>query len=273
LEKKEMDKQKKFNEICRDIKSLKIQGASELAKKAFYAYKLIPRDSLKKKLLLLRPTEPMLDNIFQKYSGITYNELKGRLENNQDKINKEVYRLIKNNSVIFTHCHASTVVKALIYSRKKGKRFEVHNTETRPLYQGRKTSMELRKAKIPVTMFVDSAVYIALTKSLETKKTDLILIGTDAITKKGAINKVGSRVIAELAKINKIPFFIVTDSLKFTNKKIRIENRNPFEIWRTKKIKINNPAFEYIPKKYITGVISEFGNLKFKEFIKKARTN
>ncbi|MEM0465211.1 MAG: hypothetical protein QXW97_00745 [Candidatus Pacearchaeota archaeon] len=261
-----MNRLRLFNKICKEIDSLKIQGASNIAKKAFFAYKLIPKKSTIKKLLLIRPTEPMLKNIFKKYKNLSYKDLIKKLEKNQEIINRNVYSLIKNNYIIFTHCHSSTLTKALIYSKKNGKNFQVYNTETRPLFQGRKTSKELKKAEIPVTMFIDSAFLSAILKN----KIDLILLGADAITKEGIINKIGSGMYAEISKLHKIPLYIVSDSLKFSKERIKIENRNPKEIWNEKSIKIYNPAFEFIPKKYISGIISEFGILDFKKFIKKA---
>jgi len=268
-----MLKQIIFNKICRDIKSLKIQSATTLARKAFYAYKLVPNEESKKRLLDLRTTEPMLYNILNKYDKLPYSDLIKKLDDFQEKINQEIFKLIKDRDIIFTHCHASSVTKALIYAKNKGKNFEVFNTETRPLYQGRKTSKELRRAGIKVTMFVDSAVLIALSNQ-SGKKVDLILLGADAITKKGVINKIGSGMYAELAKLHKVPFYIVSNSLKFTNKEIKIEQRPKQEVWDdkdNKKIKIINPAFEFIPKNLISGIISEFGILKYDDFLKKMK--
>ncbi len=37
------DKRKRFNRIVKDIKDVKIQGARNIAKKALYAYSLIPK--------------------------------------------------------------------------------------------------------------------------------------------------------------------------------------------------------------------------------------
>ncbi len=265
-----MIKQLIFNKICNDIKSLKIQSATTLARKAFYAYKLIPTEESKKKLLSLRPTEPLLFNILNKYYSISYSELADKLHENQGKINEAVFKLIKNDTIIFTHCHATSVISALICSKRKGKHFQVYNTETRPKYQGRKTSKELRRAGIKTTMFVDSAALIALTNS-GGRKVDLVLLGADAIMKKGVINKIGSGLIAELAKLHKIPFYIVSNSLKYSNKQIKIENRDQEEVWNNKDIMIQNPAFEFIPKKEITAIISEFGTLSFDEFLKKMK--
>jgi len=96
--------------------------------------------------------------------GVELKKIQAHFSDAQEKINRKVLKLIKNGDVIFTHCHSTNVAKALIYAKKKGKRFEVYNTETRPLYQGRKTARQLRKAKIKVTMFIDSAVEVAMDK-------------------------------------------------------------------------------------------------------------
>ena len=265
-----MGNKKKFNQIARRIKEIKIQGASNVAKKALYAYSLIPTKISKKKLLSLRPTEPMLENVLNKIEKQPYNEIVKHFDEAQKKINSNILKLIKNSDVIFTHCHSTNVVRSLIYAKKQRKNFEVYNTETRPLLQGRKTARELKKAGIKVTMFVDSALGVALSKEQGTKKADKIFLGADALLKKGIINKIGSEVICQIAKNQKIPVYIVADSWKFTKQKVPREQRKLKEIWddAPKNIKIKNPAFEFVPKKYITGIVSEFGILKYKEFVK-----
>jgi ribose 1,5-bisphosphate isomerase len=266
-----LNKRRKFNQICRDIKSIKIQGARNVAKSALYAYSLFPKASSKKKLLSLRPTEPMLARVLSEMDSSSYKEVLAHFDSAQTRINKASLRLIKKGSVIFTHCHSTNVTGALIYARKNGKKFEVYNTETRPLFQGRKTARELKKNKIKVTMFVDSAINVALDKKQGTKKVNAIFIGADALTKNGVINKVGSNMISQLAKLHKIPVYVVADSWKFSKVKVPIEQRSLNEVWgrAPKNIKIRNPAFEFVPKKLIKGVVSELGVLGYSNFLKK----
>ena len=268
-----MDNKKRksqFNQICKDIKSIKIQGARDIAKAGLKAYNLQPSKSSKKKLLSLRPTEPMLEKVLNQTNKLSTQEIFNHFQEAQDKINQNVLKKIKKKKVIFTHCHSTNVTQALINAKKKRKNFEVYNTETRPLYQGRKTARELRKAGIKVTMFVDSALGVALSKEQRTKKTDIVLLGADALTKKGVINKIGSEVIARIAHQEKIPTYIVADSWKYSKKKIPIENRSLNEIWdkAPKNIKIRNPAFEFVDKKYLTGIVTELGVRSYSEFLK-----
>jgi len=257
----------KFKKICKNIKFLKIQGATNVAKAAIEAYLLKPSKRSKKILISLRPTEPLLINSLNLIKKYGQDKILEHFQNSQNKINTLVFKIIKNNSTIFTHCHSSTVSKSLIYAKKQGKKFQVYNTETRPLYQGRITAGELAKAKIKVTTFVDSAMHEAIEKS------NIVLIGADAIIKSGVINKIGSTAIAEISKVHKKPLYIILDSWKFYSKNIKIENRSSSEVWQNppKNIKIENPVFEKIPSKYIRAVISEFGILNHNQFIKKAK--
>lgn len=267
-----MNEKKEFDKILKDIKSIKIQGARNVAKAALKAYLLSPSPESKRKLLSSRPTEPMMFHVLHlAEEGINDIEILKHFESAQDKINKNIFNLIKNKDKIFVHCHSTNVINALIYSKNRGKEFEVFNTETRPLFQGRKTADELKKAGINVTMFVDSAAAIAIEKENKNDKvyTNKVFLGADALLKEGVINKIGSGMFSELAFRHNVPVYIVADSWKFTKQKIEIEQRNINEIWdkAPKNIKIKNPAFEFVRKKYISGIVTELGLMKYPEFV------
>ena len=264
-------KKKKFDKIISNIKKVKIQGASSVAKAALEAYSLFPDRKTRKILMGSRPTEPMMEKVLEMAEKYPYGKIMKHFPYAQEKINNSVLKLIKNDKVVFTHCHSTNVSKALIYSHKKGKKFEAYITETRPLYQGRKTASELRKAGIKVTMFVDSSLGIALSGKQGFKKANRVLLGADALLESGIINKVGSGLIARIAAEEKIPFYIVADSWKFTKKKIPIEQRNLNEVWdkAPRNIKIKNPAFEFVNKKYIRSIITENGLMTYNKFVRK----
>ncbi|MBT4334762.1 hypothetical protein HOD61_03010 [archaeon] len=259
----------KFNQIVKDIKSLKIQGATNVAKWGLKALKLEFNAKAIKQLKDARPTEPCLINAIKFAKENDVDTAYHYLHNMQKRVLLISAIHIKNKKYIknvFTHCHSSTVTKSLINAKKHGKRFSVSNTETRPLYQGQKTAIELAKEKIKVNYHVDSAADKAIRES------DIVLLGCDMITPNGSVyNKIGSYAISELAKKHKIPVYIITNSWKYSNKKLKIEQRDPKEIWGTtsKYIKVHNPAFEEIPAGNITGIISELGVLPVKKFLKK----
>ena len=274
--KDKLKKKIKFKKICRDIKKVKIQGARDIARKSLEAYYLFPTKKSLKKLFSLRPTEPMMHKVLKlAKKGVSRKKILEHFDKAQEEINKKVKKIIKKDEVIFTHCHSTNVVNALVYSHKNGKRFQVYNTETRPLYQGRKTSKEISNQGIKVTSFVDSALGVALSKEQGTKKVDKVFLGCDAITKEGIINKIGSEVIAQIAKNEKIPVYIIADSWKYSPTEIPIEQRKINEVWdkAPKKVKIKNPSFEFVDKKYITKIITELGVMDFDKFLKEVKKN
>lgn len=263
----------KFHKICHDIKTLKIQGAENVARAAARALLLRHDKQAIKKLINLRPTEPCLRNTIKFvlsheniHEGVT-NALK-HFDFAQEKIAKLGAKLIESGMLVYTHCHSNTVMRIFLEAKKQGKKFKVNCTETRPLYQGRLTAAQLAKARIPVTLYIDSAARVAL------KKADIAFFGCDAITSTKIYNKIGSEMIAIMAKQRNVPLYVATDSWKFDAKAIygveeRIEMRNIKEIWHNppKGVKILNPAFEKIDPQLVTAIISELGLFMRKSFI------
>jgi len=252
-----------FEQICKDIKSLKIQGATNVAKAGIQAFKIRHDRNSLKKLLSLRPTEPLLRNVIafcledpEKNPGFALEHL----DESQKTLAEHGAVKIKNGDIVYTHCHSSAVT-SILKEAFKTKKFEVYNTETRPRYQGRITAQELVKAKIPVTHFVDSAAKYAL------EKATIMLIGADAVFPDGkVVNKVGSGLFAEVAKKYGVPVFVCTDSWKLDAKKVfgfetKIEERDVKEVWdkAPKGVKIKNPAFDIVSSDTIDGIISELG--------------
>jgi len=265
-----------FDRICRRIKDLKIQGATNVAKAALQAYFMFPSKESKRTLLSLRPTEPMLSHVLElAEKSIPQEDILAHFSEAQDEINKLAFSLIKNNSRIFTHCHSTNVIKALIYAKNHGKRFEVYNTETRPLFQGRITSRELSSANIKVTQFVDSASELAIAKQgkKDREYADMVFLGADALLNDSVINKVGSGMISEIAYGHKVPVYIIADSWKYSHKSVKLEQRHFKEVWNPEKNKIHveNPAFEAIKPKYIKAIISELGMMSYRSFLNKAK--
>jgi len=251
-----------------DIKSLKIQGSQTIAEAALKAWTSAKDKKKASKLLKdARPTEPMLFKALHAVeTGSDPLKLIEKFKKDRQKIANFGASLIKNNSIVFTHCHSSTVIDILKAAKAQGKKFVVHNTETRPMFQGRITATELAKAKIPVKHFIDSAAMLAM------KDADIMLIGADWISQKGIANKIGTEMFAEIAtKYFKIPVYCCSHSWKFAEKGITIEQRPAKEVWQNvpKGVDVHNPAFEVAESKHIKGIISEFGILNYNDFLKR----
>jgi ribose 1,5-bisphosphate isomerase len=110
-------------------------------------------------------------------------------------------------------------------------------------------------------MIVDSAVRSFVNKA------DLVLVGADAITSEGnVINKIGTSQIALASNEARVPFYVVTELLKFDPQTIHgdyesIEQRDTSEVWPNapEGLIIKNPAFDVTKRNYIHGLICEEG--------------
>ena len=280
-----------FHELkttMRKIKNLTIQGATNVAifgVRAFAKHaKTVPLkdqelydhlESVVKQLSSVRVTEPALRNGLRyvmtgiRQEGKETAEVHGHdyinlINQAKLKIFKTGAERIQDGSRVFTHCHSSITVGIFLEAAKQGKDFEVINTETRPLYQGRKTARRLLENNIRVTHIVDSAMRWAM----NVFKPHMIFMGADAITVEGvALNKIGSRLCALASEEEHIPLYICTSLLKYDQgtsigRLSEIEMRAPFEIWNEDVplgIKILNPAFETIDRNNISAYITEAG--------------
>ncbi len=254
-----------YKSTAKAIKALKIQGASKIALSAVASLNNCKTDKERKVAIKLlseaRPTEPCLRNSLKFFSlkDSSLKDIQNYFKDSKQKIAKYGSRRINVGSTIFSHCHSSTVMD--IIKTAKNKKIKVHNTETRPFFQGRITAKELAKAGIKVTHYVDSAARLAI------KGADIMLIGCDAITSDGFIvNKIGSEMFAEIANSYEIPVYVCTLSWKFDGRTRfgfdeSLESRFTREVWARppKNVKVSNVVFEKIRPQLITGIISEFG--------------
>jgi translation initiation factor 2B subunit (eIF-2B alpha/beta/delta family) len=272
--KKKVTRITRFDKILEDIKSIKIQGAENVAKAGIKAFLLQPDKKSANQILKTRPTEPLLQNAIK--SLLTTKNPKKEaekflkdLKKSHETITKKGAMLIRKNMNVYTHCHSSTVMDILKYAKRKRKKdFVVYTSEVEPILQGHLTAQDLAKAKIKVIISPDLAAEQTL------KKCDLLLFGADAFTPNAVINKIGTSTLCKIAKDRGIPRFACGVSKKFT-KKVKIENRPGKEVWdeRNNKIEVINPAFDRTNKKLVSGVVSEFGILHYGNFIKKAKKN
>ena len=183
------------------------------------------------------------------------------LENSKRKIAEIGARRIRNNSVVLTHCHSSTVTYLLRRAKLEGRSFEVICTESRPVFQGRITAKEMLELGVKTTLIVDSATRFFM------NQVDLVLVGADAITSEGnVVNKIGTSMIALIAQEARTPFYVVSELLKFDpvtryGDYEKIEERRQNEIWKNppKNLIIRNPAFDITRRDFVHGIICEEG--------------
>lgn len=289
----------KLKAVAEDIRSLKIQGATNVAiegVKAFSQYINQLPTSLGKEEFLdkvnkareiiidTRPTEPAMRNGLKKIMYDMYNveehglksmeeaalssgsEYLNLLKTTKEKIIETGAELIQDGYTIMTHCHSSISSAIFVRAHEQGKEIKAISTETRPRYQGRKTARELVEAGIPTIQVVDSAMrWVARNQSI-----DMIIIGLDAVTSQGTIlNKIGSRLLALAADESDIPLYVSGSLLKFDSDTVygsrtEIEMRQISEItadWpdAPEGLQFYNPSFETVSRDLIDALITEEG--------------
>ncbi len=185
--------------------------------------------------------------------------------------------LMPTSGGVLTHCNAGAlatcgygtalgVVRAAVAA---GKKLHVFADETRPFLQGsRLTAWELMKDGIPTTVISDNMAGAMMRQG----KIGAVVVGADRIAANGDVaNKIGTYTVAVLAHEHGIPFYVAapwsTVDLKTADgSKIPIEQRSPREVTHVGErqvapdgVKVENPAFDVTPAKYVAAIITERG--------------
>lgn len=185
--------------------------------------------------------------------------------------------LIPKGATILTHCNAGalatgdygTALGVIRAAFEKDPTIEVFADETRPYLQGaRLTAYELHADGIPVTLITDNMAG----HFMKSGRIQAVVVGADRIASNGDVaNKIGTYGVAVLAKENGIPFYVAapTSTIDFemaSGELIPIEQRNAREVTHIRGVqiapdgvKIENPAFDVTPNRYISGIITEKG--------------
>lgn len=268
--------------IEKQITSLTIQGATNVALAVIDALKQTamasPDMSVRElqaigtRLAYARPTEPLAQNCVRYVfaNAADPQAIRAKLASAaalitdaKAAITKTGESVIHDRSTYLTHCHASSVTGIFLAAHLAGKHIGVIATETRPMYQGRRTVQELLDGGLTdVTMIVDSAAASILADPA--RHVAGILIGADLLTETGFVNKIGSFAIALAARKYNIPLFCISTLLKYDPRPFDpsvIEKRDPREIWTDAPtgLTIEAPAFDFTPFDDNTSLITETG--------------
>jgi len=259
-----------LSQTIKDIKSIKIQGASNICRASIAAWQnyltgwqirlvnsyLNEAKRISHLLAKARPDEPLTINAFKylnqrldaarrlknprldvpglkKLTKQYVADLNILLHENGQRIAFYGAKNIKNKTAIFTHCHSKTVINILAKAKENKKKIHIYHDETRPLLQGRLTAEDLNKLDIDNTLVVDSAAaFLVSNFSGDQIRIDAVIIGFDVILPdNSALNKIGSFSIALAAYTSKIPVYLAGSLLKKTTQKMEIELRSKKEIW------------------------------------------
>lgn len=181
--------------------------------------------------------------------------------------------------------NALLVKASLVYK----KNFEVIVLEGRPEGGGVAAAKMLKNANIPTTVVLDSAMGFAM------ERVSMVLVGAEGIVENGGvINKIGTFPLAVVASSMNKPVYVAAESYKFARlfplnnadlpnesisqtlkfvdttkgngRKEGMEEGKEGEVCKHEElnmegIKIENPACDYTPAKYITLLFTDLGVL------------
>lgn len=168
--------------------------------------------------------------------------------------------LLSDGDTVLTHSFSSVVRGALLEAVRRGRRFRVIATESRPMREGVRLARELADAGIPVQLVVDAAA-----PGLAPEVTR-VMVGADAVTLTGVVNKVGTAPLALAAREHHVPIHVLASSDKFLPAGYRLPPEpphDPREILEeeTPRVTVRNLYFEIVPLDWFTAVVSEEGSL------------
>jgi translation initiation factor eIF-2B subunit delta len=180
------------------------------------------------------------------------------------RIKAHVLPILQGKRRAMTHSYSSTIIALL--GQAQG--IEVICPEARPLCEGLRTARELGAKGIRTRIVVDSAAPSLMGEC------DVVIVGADAITPEGVVNKIGTYALALAARERKVPFYVLAGTEKFLPppfaQSLRIEEKDPKEITQETipHGRVENRYFDITPLHLITGVVTQEGVIAGKEIQK-----
>lgn len=184
-----------------------------------------------------------------------------KLTNARGKIAKLVTTFITDDSKILVHSKSRVVLKAMEHAVSQHKHFQVFVTYSSLDGSGKEMAHDLETLGIPCTTILDSAVGYIM------EQVDMVMIGAEGVVESGGIiNKIGSFSMAICAKEMKKPFYVLTESFKFTRLYPLNQQDLPNEFKYTsghlnKDLSKEHPLVDYTPPSYITLLFTDLGIL------------
>lgn len=206
--------------------------------------------------------------------GASLAEIKENLNETQSKFQKMIKtaftkmadigaELIKDGDNVFMFSMTSSVWAVLRRAKEKGKKFTVLVTEARPANEGLWTVDEMNNSGIPVEVSIDACIAELIARS------NIAFAGVDAVAADGSVfNKSGTYLSALAAREYGVPFYFVTDTLKFDTATLlglpfRSEAIKYHEVLGDKKyesgVSVIGSLFDSTPANLITAIVTELG--------------
>lgn len=192
---------------------------------------------------LLRETSP--EGIRRTFSGLLE-----RIGQSAALIAREAAPLFHPGTVVLTHSASETVAAAILANRPA----RAIVTESRPMREGVGLARSLAREGVAIDLIADAAAAVVM------PEVALVLVGADALSPRGVVNKIGTRMIALAAREAAVPLYVLCSELKVTTRDPPEQPpRDPSELADLPGCRVRNYYFETVPQRLVTGIVTESG--------------
>jgi translation initiation factor 2B subunit (eIF-2B alpha/beta/delta family) len=167
-----------------------------------------------------------------------------------------VHLLPEREPWIATLSASEGVLAALAELASQGRRPRVLVAESRPRLEGRDTACALAALGVECWLVADAALPLLVSQA------NAVLIGADAVTDAGVVNKIGSYTLALAAREHGVPVWTVATRRKLLpsgTPALGILEMPPAELWEAPPagVRPRNVYFEMVPLALLRGVVVE----------------
>lgn len=164
--------------------------------------------------------------------------------------------LVDEGSLIVTHSRSSLVEKALLAARSAGKAFSVVCTESRPGGEGCSLAEALGMRGITTTLVADAAIGSFISRGAR------VMVGSDALSVHGLVNKIGTRMIAQAAQHAGVQVYVVATTHRFLPPTVPLLTqglKNPGQTASGRRLPytVVNLTFDRTPLESVTACVAE----------------
>lgn len=186
-----------------------------------------------------------------------------RSEDRLDRLAEYGANVIQNGATVITHSLSDSVQRTLRVVARQRKKIQVIATESRPLFEGRRTIEAAAELGFPSQLIPDAAMASKVTDAT------LALVGADAILPSGAfVNKTGTFLLALAAGFYSVPLYVAAETTKLDPRAIEghppiLGERAPEELiqgWTLPAgVTVWNRFFELTPGEFVEAYVTEDG--------------
>lgn len=249
------------------IRNNRTSGAADLAAEAAEALVLAAEiaphtvDEAARAVAAAQPVMAPLINLGRAVSAAedpraAAREFVSRMREAAPRVAENGAKLIRGGESVLTHSYSSAVLGAFRAAHAAGTRFRAVCTESRPLCEGATLAARLAGEGIETVLIPDAAAASLL------RECALVLVGADAVSPRGVMNKIGTALIAMAAAALRVPVYALCGSEKLLPPDCELPPepaKDSREILAelVPNLAVRNFYFEWTPMEYITGIVTE----------------